>query len=79
MLSKLQTLYLFERQALEAQLSFDERNALRQQHALPILVETQAWLGVISLRYLMMIDIKEKSAAIKMMNAYLHYVPPATE
>jgi hypothetical protein len=25
---------------------------------------------------LMMIDIKEKSAAIEMMNAYLHYVPP---
>jgi len=27
----------------------------------------------------MMIDIKEKSAAIEMMNAYLHYVPPAVE
>jgi CBS domain-containing protein len=33
-------------------------------------------VGVISLRDLMMIDIKEKSAAIEMMNAYLHYVPP---
>jgi CBS domain-containing protein len=35
--------------------------------------------GMISLRDLMMIDIKEKSAAIEMMNAYLHYVPPAVE
>jgi len=35
-------------------------------------------VGVISLRDLLMIDIKEKSAAIEMMNAYLHYVPPAT-
>jgi CBS domain-containing protein len=34
-------------------------------------------VGVISLRDLMMIDIKEKSAAIEMMNAYLHYVPPS--
>jgi CBS domain-containing protein len=34
--------------------------------------------GVISLRDLMMIDIEEKSAAIEMMNAYLHYVPPET-
>ncbi|MDZ7290843.1 MAG: CBS domain-containing protein [candidate division KSB1 bacterium] len=36
-------------------------------------------LGVISLRDLMIIDIKEKSAEIEMMNAYLHYVPPRTE
>ncbi|MCG3118299.1 MAG: Hypoxic response protein 1 [bacterium] len=35
--------------------------------------------GMISLRDLMLIDIKEKSAAIEMMNAYLHYVPPAVE
>ncbi|MGH7452910.1 MAG: CBS domain-containing protein [bacterium] len=34
-------------------------------------------IGMISLRDLMMIDIKEKSAEIEMMNAYLHYVPPA--
>lgn len=34
-------------------------------------------VGVISLRDLMMIDIKEKSAEIEMMNAYLHYVQPA--
>ncbi|MGH7598598.1 MAG: CBS domain-containing protein [bacterium] len=34
-------------------------------------------IGMISLRDLMMIDLKEKSAEIEMMNAYLHYVPPA--
>lgn len=36
-------------------------------------------VGVISLRDLMMNDIKEKSAAIEMMNAYIHYVTPAAE
>jgi len=36
-------------------------------------------VGMISLRDLMMIDIKEKSAEIEMMNAYLHYVPPTVE
>lgn len=34
-------------------------------------------VGVISLRDLMSVDIREKSAEIQMMNAYLHYVPPA--
>ncbi len=33
-------------------------------------------VGMISLRDLMMIDLKEKSAEIEMMNAYLHYIPP---
>lgn len=33
--------------------------------------------GMISLRDLMLIDIKEKSAEIEMMNAYLHYVQPS--
>jgi CBS domain-containing protein len=33
-------------------------------------------IGMISLRDLMLIDIKEKSAEIAMMNAYLHYIPP---
>jgi len=27
----------------------------------------------------MLIDLKEKSAAIEMMNAYIHYVTPAAE
>lgn len=45
MLVKLQALYALERQAREAQMSFDERNALRQQHAVPILAEIKTWLG----------------------------------
>ena len=36
-------------------------------------------LGIISLRDLMSRDIQEKSAEIEFMNAYLHYVPPATQ
>ena len=34
-------------------------------------------VGIISLRDLMSIDIREKSAEIALMNQYLHYVPPA--
>jgi CBS domain-containing protein len=34
-------------------------------------------IGIISLRDLMSIDIREKSAEIELMNQYLHYVPPA--
>jgi CBS domain-containing protein len=33
-------------------------------------------VGMISVRDLMIIDLKEKSAEIEMMNAYLHYIPP---
>jgi len=45
MLSKLQELYRLERQAREVQMSFEERHALRQEHALLILAEIRAWLG----------------------------------
>jgi CBS domain-containing protein len=34
-------------------------------------------IGIISLRDLMSMDIREKSAEIELMNQYLHYVPPA--
>lgn len=44
MLSKIQALYLIERQAREAALSFDQRYALRQQQAQPILREIKTWL-----------------------------------
>jgi len=51
-LIKLQALYRLERQAREAQMSFDERHALRQEHALPILAEIRAWLGANSIAVL---------------------------
>jgi transposase len=44
MLLKLQALYAFERQARQAQMSFEERHALRQEQALPLLAEIRAWL-----------------------------------
>jgi len=52
MLVKLQALYHLERQAREAQMSFEERRTLRQEHALPILAEIKAWLGVNSIAVL---------------------------
>ena len=52
MLVKLQALYRLERQAREAQMSFDERHALRQEHALPLLQEIRAWLGTNSIAVL---------------------------
>ena len=52
MLVKLQALYRLERQAREAHMSFDERHALRQEHALPILQELRAWLGANSIAVL---------------------------
>jgi CBS domain-containing protein len=61
--------------------SYESCLAKMQSHSIRHLVIASGdrLVGVISLRDLMMIDIKEKSAAIEMMNAYLHYVPPATE
>jgi len=55
--------------------------AKMQSHSIRHLViaSGERLVGVISLRDLMLIDIKEKSAAIEMMNAYLHYVPPTAE
>ncbi|NUO82729.1 CBS domain-containing protein [candidate division KSB1 bacterium] len=40
-------------------------------------VERERLVGIISLRDLMSKDIKEKSAEIELMNAYLYYTPPA--
>ena len=61
--------------------SYEACLAKMQSHSIRHLViaSGERLVGVISLRDLMMIDIKEKSAAIEMMNAYLHYVPPAAE
>jgi len=52
LLMQLQALYRLERQAREAQMSFEERHALRQAHALPILAEIRAWLGANSVAVL---------------------------
>jgi len=55
--------------------------AKMQAHSIRHLViaSGEQLVGVISLRDLMMIDLKEKSAAIEMMNAYIHYVTPAAD
>lgn len=52
MLVKLQALYHLERQARDAQMSFEARHALRQEHALPLLREIRAWLGTNSIAVL---------------------------
>lgn len=59
--------------------SYEACLAKMQAHSIRHLVIASGdrLIGVISLRDLMMIDLKEKSAAIEMMNAYIHYVPPA--
>ena len=61
--------------------SYDSCLAKMQSHSIRhvVIAAGDQLVGVISLRDLMMIDIKEKSAAIEMMNAYLHYVPPTAE
>jgi CBS domain-containing protein len=61
--------------------SYESCLAKMQSHSIRHLVIASGdqLVDVISLRDLMMIDIKEKSAAIEMMNAYLHYVPPPAE
>lgn len=46
MLSKIQQLYVLERQAREAALSFQERYQLRQEQALSVLAEIKSWLEV---------------------------------
>jgi len=59
--------------------SYETCLARMQKHGIRhlIIAAEDRIVGVISLRDLMSIDIQEKSAEIQMMNAYLHYVPPA--
>ncbi len=45
---------------------------------LPI-VEKDRFLGVVSLRDLLQVDLSEKDEEIRWLNAYIHYVPPGTE
>jgi CBS domain-containing protein len=42
---------------------------------LPI-VEKDRFLGVVSLRDLLQVDLSEKDEEIRLLNAYIHYVPP---
>ena len=53
--------------------------AKMQSHSIRHLaiVDKEQLVGIISLRDLMSKDIKEKSAEIELMNAYLYYTPPA--
>lgn len=58
--------------------SYEE--GLRKMHQarcrhLPVL-ENQKLLGLISLRDLLEIDADEKAEEIRMLNTYIHYVPP---
>lgn len=59
--------------------SYETCLARMQKHGIRhlIVATDDRIVGVISLRDLMSVDIREKSAEIQMMNAYLHYVPPA--
>jgi CBS domain-containing protein len=45
---------------------------------LPI-VEKDRFLGVVSLRDLLQVDLSEKDEEIRWLNAYIHYVPPGVE
>lgn len=58
--------------------SYSSCLARMQSHNIRHLVITTGdhLVGIISLRDLMSIDIREKSAEIELMNQYLHYVPP---
>ncbi len=58
--------------------SYTASLARMQSHNIRHLVITHEdnLVGIISLRDLMTIDIREKSAEIELMNQYLHYVPP---
>ena len=45
---------------------------------LPI-VEKDRFLGVVSLRDLLQVDLSEKDEEIRWLNAYIHFVPPGSE
>ncbi|MFI5173226.1 MAG: CBS domain-containing protein [Terriglobia bacterium] len=55
-------------------------NCLRKMKQLNVrhlpVVRTGELLGLVSLRDLLMIDLDEKDHELKMMTAYIHYVPP---
>ncbi len=42
------------------------------------LVEKDRFLGVVSLRDLLQVDLSEKDEEIRWLNAYIHYEPPGT-
>ena len=56
-----------------------EEGLRKMQHArcrhLPIL-EEDTFIGLISLRDLLIVDADEKAEEIRMLNTYIHYVPP---
>jgi len=41
-----------------------------------VIANSDNLVGIISLRDLMSVDLREKAAEIELMNQYLHYVPP---
>jgi CBS domain-containing protein len=45
---------------------------------LPVVTQDR-FLGVVSLRDLLQVDLSEKDEEIRWLNAYIHYVPPGTE
>jgi len=55
-------------------------NCLRKMKQLNVrhlpIVRAGELLGLVSLRDLLMVDLDEKDHELKMMTAYIHYVPP---
>ena len=45
---------------------------------LPV-IEGDRFLGMVSLRDLLQVDLSEKDEEIRLLNAYIHYVPPGAE
>ncbi len=43
------------------------------------LVAKDRFLGVVSLRDLLQVDLSEKDEEIRWLNAYIHYIPPGSE
>jgi CBS domain-containing protein len=49
---------------------------MHQAHVRHLVVTTEGRLaGIVSLRDLMTVDLNEKSEAINLLNAYVHYIP----
>ncbi len=42
---------------------------------LPV-IQADRFLGMVSLRDLLQVDLSEKDEEIRLLNAYIHYVPP---
>ncbi|MBZ5537468.1 MAG: CBS domain-containing protein [Acidobacteriia bacterium] len=68
------------REVVSADADETYENCLRKMKQLNVrhlpIVRAGELLGVVSLRDLLMVDLDEKDHELKMMTAYIHYVPP---